>query len=82
MSAGPLRGWIRPGDELRDRLAGRAPGSLIQGIEIFPDGPARPGDGLPVDSSDPAAKRCLLASAAIRLASTAKAYTSSLMLRR
>src|SRR2546423_14592584 len=49
VSAGPLRGRIRPGDELRYRLAGCAPGSLIQGIEIFPDGSARPGDALPAD---------------------------------
>jgi hypothetical protein len=35
-------------------------------IAAFPDGPARPGDGLQSASSDPAAERCLLASAAIR----------------
>src|SRR5258708_38373036 len=29
VSASPLRGRIRPGDELWDRLAGCAPGSLI-----------------------------------------------------
>ena len=49
MSAGPLCGRIRLGDELRYRIARRAPSSLIQGVEIFPDGPARRGDGLPVN---------------------------------
>ena len=58
-SEGPLCGRIRPGDELRYRLAGCAPGSLIQGIEIFPDGSARPGDGLPVNVIRPG-RRALL----------------------
>src|SRR5207344_2728768 len=40
VSAGPLCGRIRLGDELRYRLARRAPGSLIQGVEIFADGSA------------------------------------------
>src|SRR5438046_2723521 len=60
VSAGPLRGRIRPGDELRYRLAGCAPGSLIQGIEIFPDGSARPGDGLPVDIIRPGSRALLV----------------------
>src|SRR2546430_9876661 len=60
VSAGPLRGRIRPGDELRFRLAGCAPGSLIQGIEIFPDGSARPGDGLPVDIIRPGSRALLV----------------------
>jgi hypothetical protein len=49
VSTGPLRGRIRSSDKLRYRLAGYTPGSLIQGIEIFPDASACPGDGLPVD---------------------------------
>ena len=59
VSAGPLRRRIRPGDELRYRLAGCTPGSLIQGIKIFSDGSARPGDGLPVDIIRPG-RRALL----------------------
>ena len=49
VSAGPLRGRIRLGDELRDRFARRTPGGLIQRIEILPDGSARPGNALPVN---------------------------------
>ena len=60
VSAGPLCGRIRPGDELRYRLARCAPGSLIQGIEIFPDGSARPGDGLPVDIIRPGSRALLV----------------------
>jgi len=58
--AGPLCGRIRPGDELRYRLAGRAPGSLIQGVEIFPDRPARPGYGLPVNIVRPGSRALLV----------------------
>src|SRR5467141_4938857 len=60
LSAGPLCGRIRPGDELRYRLAGCAPGSLIQGIEIFPDGSARLGDGLPVYIIRPGSRALLV----------------------
>jgi hypothetical protein len=60
MSAGPLRGRIRPGDELRYRLAGCAPGGLIQGIEIFPDGSARPGNGFPVNIIRPGSRALLV----------------------
>jgi hypothetical protein len=60
MSAGPLRGRIRPGDELRGCLAGRPPGSLIQGVEIFPDGSARPGNDLPVDIIRPGSRALLV----------------------
>src|SRR4029079_18097430 len=60
VSAGPLGGRIRPGDELRYRLAGCAPGRLIQGIEIFPDGSARPGNGLPVDIIRPGSRALLV----------------------
>ena len=60
LSAGPLCGRIRLGDELQYRLAGCAPGSLIQGIEIFPDGSARPGDGLPVDIIRPGSRALLV----------------------
>ena len=71
MSAGPLHGRIRLGDELRDRFARRTPGGRIQRIEILPAGSARPGNALPVNLTSNA--RCLLASAAIRLASNTKA---------
>ena len=60
VSAGPLCGRIRPGDELRYRLAGCAPGSLIQGIEIFPDGSARPGNGLSVNIVRPSSRALLV----------------------
>jgi hypothetical protein len=71
VSAGPLHGRIRLGDELRDRFARRTPGGRIQRIEILPAGSARPGNALPVNLTSNA--RCLLASAAIRLASNTKA---------
>ena len=60
VSAGPLCRWIRPGDELRYRLARRAPGGLIQGVEIFPDGSSRPGDGLPVNIVRPGGRALLV----------------------
>ena len=60
VSAGSLCGRIRPGDELRYRLARRAPSSLIQGVEIFPDGSARPGDGLPVNIVRPSSRALLV----------------------
>ena len=49
MSAGPLRGRIRLGDQLRDRFARRTPGGLIQRIKILPNGSLRPGNALPVN---------------------------------
>src|SRR5262245_2978306 len=45
----PLRGRVRLRDELRHRLARRAPSRLIQCVQILSDGTARPGDGFPVD---------------------------------
>ena len=60
MSPGPLCGRIRLGDELRYRLARRAPSSLIQGVEIFPDGSASTGDGLPVNIVRPSGRALLV----------------------
>src|ERR1700685_2864171 len=60
VSAGPLCGRIRFGDELRYRLARRAPSSLIKGVEIFADGSARPGDGLPVNVVRPSSRTLLV----------------------
>ena len=60
VSAGPLCGRIRPGDELRYRIAGCAPGSFIQGVEIFPDRSARPGDGFLVNIIRPGSRTLLV----------------------
>ena len=49
VSAGTLRGRIRLGDELRYSYARRAPGSLIQRVEKFPDRSTRLGNGVPVN---------------------------------
>src|SRR5262249_16212465 len=66
---GPLRGRISRRDELRCHIARRTKIGIIKGRQIFSRGAARGlGDAclLPFD-----ADRCLLASATMRLASTA-----------
>ena len=60
MSASPLRGRIRLRDELRHGFARRAPCCLIQGVEILPDGSARPGNGLPVNLVRPSSRTLLV----------------------
>ena len=47
--AGPLRRGIGPRDELRLDLAGRAPGGLVQRVEILPHRAAGRRHRLPVD---------------------------------
>ena len=37
VGAGPLSGWIGPRHELRLHLAGRAPGRIVERVEILPD---------------------------------------------
>jgi hypothetical protein len=69
---GQLGRRIKGRDELRLDLGGCAPGSLVQGGEILPH---RSGEASVLScacQSDPARERCLLASAWIRLTSTAK----------
>src|SRR5829696_457134 len=77
VSAGPLGCRIGRRDKLRDNLAGSAPRRIVEGPR-YPL-PARL-DFLGSRSlcqSGPAIERCLLASAAIRLASTAKPSPTS-----
>jgi hypothetical protein len=47
--SGPLRRRIGARDELRLRLAGRAPGGFVEGVEILADRAARPGEIVPID---------------------------------
>ena len=48
-SAGPLRRRIGARDELRLRLAGRAPSGFIQRVEILAHRSTRPGEIVPID---------------------------------
>src|ERR1700693_5661770 len=59
VSARPLRRGVRRRDELRNNLAGRAPGGVIERVEIFPHGAPRRRPLLPIDLIG-ACKRALL----------------------
>ncbi len=77
VSTRPLRAGSDREMKLRYRsLARRAPGGIIECFEIFSDGP-RVGPSPPSQVAGPEAERCLLASAAMRLASAAKAAPST-----
>ena len=69
---GPLCGGVRLRDELRPDLAGSAPSSLVQRVQILPDRARVAAIASQSISSDAAAERCLFASALIKLASAAK----------
>ena len=70
MSAGPARRWIGRGDELGRDLGRRPERGIVQHRQILVDRPARGlRRGRPFSPSTPF---CRLASALIRLASTAK----------
>jgi hypothetical protein len=71
VSAGPLHGRIRLGDELRDRFARRTQAASSSVLRY--SRPDRRVLAMPSQSTSPATARCLLASAAIRLASNTKA---------